>query len=230
MIGTFGSLLLRTCRRLESPGISPLTWALLFGTTLVSVDFGLRQDSLIEPYGQAIEAIANVLVVASTVLMFYAYWRLTREVADVRGRKGAVGPWLVWTIIAYLPVAVAAVVAGFRATEHSDYDMLAVTLLISGLSALMAPVLVHASGCAIDPENSNVGQVWNAWRGQFFALALAFAAFTLPFALLGDLVMVLVGEGTIPSILAAILYLPASILSTLLTVEAFHRVSHKAHS
>lgn len=206
-----------------------LSLALLVATSLTGVFYAF--DSVISnTLPPALTALA--VPFAGAVLVgaaLFAYWRLTRETSDIRDRQGAAGPWLGWTLLAYLP-AVAAAVA-FALAGHSDPDspLILESAVVALLQTVAAPWLVHASGRAIDAAGPDVGAVWTYWKADYPALVVAFIVAVAPFTLLSDLITEIAGNGPVASLASALAYLPGSILGTLLSVEAFHRVPQKAH-
>lgn len=229
MRAVVASLLSGAFRRLFNPGISMLSLALLVTTSLMGVLFTSETDvSAILPSG-VIALITPVAYVLLIVLMLVAYWRLTRETADIQGRRGAVGPWLGWTLLAYLPAAVAAVAFAFAGQSDPDSPLILESAVIAFLQAIAAPLFVHGSGRAIDAAGSDVGDIWAYWERDYPALVVAFLLIMAPFTLIGDLITQLAGDGPVAGTAAALTYLIGSILGTLLSVEAFQRVPHKAH-
>lgn len=230
MSASIGDLLRGTFRRLVASRILPFTWVLLVGPVFLGVPYALRAEPSETPSHPLIEMLASpVAGMAAAVLAFYATWRLTREASDIQGRQGALWAWIGWTILAYLPaVGGAVVIAALASAETSVSPMIAESLVISLLAALGAPLLVHASGCAIDVDASQMGDVWAGWKNDYFTLVISYVVLTLPFYMLGDLASHFGGTDFATHLFAALLYVPATILGTVLTVDAFHRVPQKA--
>lgn len=224
MIAAVASLLSGAVRRLFTPGISALTWALLLITLVTGADVWTIDDLRDVPRW-LILLVGTILL----GLLMLAQWRLTREASDLRGRPGAVWPWVGWTVLAYLPPITAASVIAHSFDSEPATPLILQSALIALMSSLAVPLLVHADGRAIDAAGPDVREIWSHWKGDYPVLVAAFLVVTLPFSLLGNLIPWVAGDGLISEIGTALVCLPDSILGTLLTVEAFHRVPQKAY-
>lgn len=229
MRAVVASLLSGAFRRLFNPGISMLTLALLVVTSLIGVFYTSETDisGILPPV--VIPLVKLVIFVLLVALMLLAYWRLTRETADIQGRQGSGGSWFGWTVLAYLPAVVAAVAFVLAGQSDPQSSLLLESAVIAFLQAVAAPLFVHGSGRAIDAAGSDVGDVWAYWQRDYPALVVAFLLIMAPFTIGGDLITQIAGDGLVAGVAAALTYLIGSILGTLLSVEAFQRVPHKAH-
>ncbi len=221
-------LLIGAWERLLRPEITVGTWILLVITSVAPVLFGRSEESIslvANPVIQSLVILGGILLVG---LMFWVLWPLTRQCSDVRDRRGAFWPWIGWSVAAYLPGIFFLIVLVNSGVVDFEKTYLGESLLLTLSAMIAAPWFVHASGRAIDANGPTISAIWNSWRQDYAALAIAFALVTAPFGFLSDLVYVFAGETLLTDSIATLAHFPATLLMTTLSVEAFHRVPYKA--
>lgn len=168
-----------------------------------------------------------VAKIAICWLILHVSWRLTRGLSDYTDRLGAFWPWLGWGLLAYLPT-LAIVLGLFIANGAEEYSYLE-ALAFACLPPLSVPLLVHASGRAIDATGPRAGEVLTFWSQRYLPLAAAYFLVTAPTTFISEALYVFAaGKNMLIDVAASIIYLPALILGTALTVEAFHCIPQKS--
>ncbi len=226
MIAEVKTLLDGTFRRVANSGVSIGFWGLVllsamcFPLSMPLLDATADDDWTVVP--------AIVLMIAAVIwLLVFVIWKLTRKTADYEDRKGAFWPWLGWTLLAFVPtIAVVMGVAIASGEEKYSYlDAIAFTLL----PVFFAPLLVHASGRAIDRAGPSASKVLGYWMQRYLPLVAAYFLVTGPATLLSEtLYFMSADENLLIGVAASLAYLPAMVLGTVLTVEAFHRMPQKS--
>jgi hypothetical protein len=209
-------------RRLVSGRVPFLLWALLLTLAFAPVLFvTLIEAAIPELWANAVNVVLGLCTLA---FMLFAFWKLERTVANYRDRLGDPFAWFGWTLVAYLPVF-AAVLAMWRLEIDADF-IFGDTMMVAALS-FAAPILVHASGRAIDQHGPELNTIWQQWLPNYWALVGAYLLVTLPFCLVADIIWYFSGSNGSIALLgklsAALLSTFGSVFAVALTVEAFHR-------
>lgn len=222
------SLLIGAWERLLRPEITVGTWILLVMTSVAPALFGRSEESMSNVANPVIQSLAIPGGILLVGLMFWVLWTLTRQCSDVRDRRGAFWPWIGWSLAAYLPGIFVLLVLGISGVVNFEESFLGESLLLTLSIVIAAPWFVHASGRAIIAAGPTISEIWSNWRQDYAALATAFALVAAPFGFLSDMVYVLADESLLTDIIATLVYFPATLLMTTLSVEAFHRVPYTA--
>ncbi len=209
-------------RRLVSGRVPLLLWGLLLTLAFAPVLFvSLGEAAIPELWANAVD---NVLVLCTLAFMLFVFWKLGRAVANYRDRTGDPFAWFGWIFVAYLPVF-AAEFAMWRLDIDADF-IFRKTMMVAALS-FAAPILVHASGRAIDQHGPEISTIWQRWLPNYWALVGAYLLVTLPFYLVSDIAWHFSGSNgpiaLLGKLTAALLSTVGSVLAVALTVEAFHR-------
>ena len=222
MIADIKSLLSGTFDRLRKPRLSMGFWGLAVLSTICLPLLTPIVDALPEDSWDMVPGV--VLILAAVIwIFFFVYWKLTRSVADFEDRKGAFWPWVGWGLLALVPVI--AVMIGFLVAEDGEDSLYVEALALTFLPPLSAPLFIHATGRAIDATGPRASEVLAYWKPRYWVLVTAYLLVTAPATLLSELLYIFaVGENMLLEIAASLISLPAIILGTVLTVEAFHRI------
>lgn len=163
---------------------------------------------------------ATVLVFA---LLLFGFWKLERSVASYQNRRGDFFAWFGWSLLAYSPMIIGAI-AMYRIEPDGNVYLESVNIM---LVASTAPLLVHASGRAIDENGPPMSLIWSYWLSHYWTLAFAYLLSTGPLLVAGDIAWQLTVEGqlsvVVGNVVSGLLYLGGSVWAVALTVEAFHR-------
>lgn len=227
MTGLVIQLVRSALKRLVDGRVPVGLWLLLLAGPIVSTPLFFLPyifDSDLRDIIVALVAIVALLLFALITLI--ALWKLTRTLADHQNRQGDFFAWVGWGIVSYLPMFIGVLVM-YRLDPNGQ--MLYLESLASYLPvAFTVPLLVHATGRAIDESGPVLGGIWSFWSRDYAALIFAFLLMTLPLSFLGDMTLLAFGEdgykAVTGNLIAMLFYLGASVLNTALTVEAFHRV------
>ena len=156
-------------------------------------------------------------------LVIFGFWKLERSVANYQNRRGDFFAWFGWSLLAYSPMIIGAI-AMYRIEPDGDVYLESVNVM---LVAFTAPLLVHASGRAIDEHGPPMNLIWSYWSSHYWTLAFAYLLSTGPLLVAGDIVWQLTVEGrlnvVVAHVVSGLLYLGGSVWAVALTVEAFHR-------
>jgi hypothetical protein len=209
-------------QRLVTGRVSLLLWILLLTVTVAPV---LLIASSEAAFPELWAYAANIsIVVGVLALLFVVFWMLERSVADYQDRQGDPFAWFGWTLVAYMPLFAAAF-AIWRLDIDADF-IFRETMIMAPLS-LAAPILVHASGRAIDQNGPELSAIWHRWFPNYGALVGAYLLVTVPFYLASDIVWYfMVSNGPtdlLGELVAGLLSNLGSVFAVALTVEAFHR-------
>jgi hypothetical protein len=228
VIALLRELLTGTYGRLRGSKVSIGLWILVI---LSAVAFPVQQ-TLTDKYWADDSAPfpATALIVAMIAicwLTLHISWKLTRSFADYTDRPGAVWPWLGWSFLTYVPTI--AVVIGLYAANDAEGFFYPEAFAFAFLPAITAPLLVHATGRAIDATGPRVGGVMTFWARHYAPLVATYLLVTAPPTLLSEVLYIFsANENILIDVAASLIYLPAMILGTALTVEAFHRTPQKS--
>jgi hypothetical protein len=215
-------LISAAARRLLSGRVPVLLWVWLVTLAFApSLLFALSEFPPLEPYASATSLVLGVGVLA---LMLVVFWKLERAVANYQDRRGDPFAWFGWTLVAYLPVFAVAL-AMWRLDIEEDF-LLQETIAMAALS-LAAPILVQASGRAIDQHGPDMTAIWQSWLPNYRTLIAAYLLVTLPLYLASDIAWYfLASDGSnvlLGDLIAGLLSTIGAVLAIALTVEAFHR-------
>jgi hypothetical protein len=222
VIGEIKSLLSATALRLRKARFPNGFWW-LFGLGIMALAF-FSQVIDVMSADEWTSVTAIILMLAGMIgVTFYVAWILTRHSADFQDRKGAFWPWLGWMLLSLVPAIVAFLLIYFS-HDREEFGY-AEALAFALLPPLTVPLSVHASGKAIDAAGPSFKEIWIYWQPHYFTLVAASFLLTGPASFLSDMLYIWFGEQSlIVDIASALVYLPALLLGTVLTVEAFHRV------
>jgi hypothetical protein len=205
--------------------ISPALWGLIILSAicfpLLTPIFDATDDD-----GWIVVPAVLLMLGAVIYLLLFVSWKLTRVTADYQDRKGALEPWIGWTFLAYVPT-IAIMIALGVANDGEDFSITQ-TLVFAFIPILSAPLLVHASGRAIDAAGPPPGLLMAYWSQYYLPLVLAYALVTVPAAMLSEAIYFTAEGNLLIDIAASLAYLPAMLLGIILTVEAFHRTPQKS--
>jgi hypothetical protein len=168
-----------------------------------------------------------LILVAAIWAMLYVAWELTRSSADFENRAGVFWPWLGWALLSYLPatVAIGTIYISHDQEEFGYAEALSFTLL----PPLTVLFVVHASGRAIDAAGASLAEIWAFWRPNYTVLVAAYLLLTGPVTFLSEALYIWFGdENMLVEVASSVIYLPALLLGTVLTVEAYHRATVKS--
>jgi predicted Na+-dependent transporter len=130
-------------------------------------------------------------------------------------------------LLAYLPT-IAVVIGLFIANGDEAYSYTE-AFALAVLPPLAAPLLVHASGRAIDATGPRAGEVLTFCSQRFLPLVAGYLLVTAPATFLSEALYIFAAdENMLFDVVASLVYLPGMILGTVLTVEAFHRMPQKS--
>lgn len=221
----FKSLLWGTFRRFHKARLSATFWCLLAFSYLALPFISPVMDASPEEDWTLAPAVV-LMFSAAFWAIFYVAWELTRSSADFENRAGSFWPWLGWGLLSYLPtiIAIMAIYYSHDQEEFGYAEALAFTLL----PVLTVPLMVHASGRAIDSVGPSFADIWAYWRQNYIALVAVYLLLTGPAMFLSEAIYIWFGnEGMPVEVASSLLYLPAFLLGTVMTVEAYHRVTLK---
>jgi hypothetical protein len=223
-VAEFSAILAGTIARLRSSRISNGFWSLVI---LSSVCIPLLTPIFDATYGAGWGVVAGLLLTVAAVisLLFFVSWQLTRNVADYSDRKGAFGGWLGWSMLAYMPTIVVATILAIQ--YRSDEPSYAESIVFTLLPIFSAPLLVYASGRAIDGKSPKTEATLAYWLQHYWPLVSAYALVTVPATLLSETLYLIDDESMVIDVAASLIYMPALVLGISLTVEAFHRTRVK---
>ena len=179
-------LIEQSLKRILSDRISPQLWLALvlvqvfgFSAILLTID-----DVFGEPGPLLFGGLAIMLIV-TTGLLFVTSWKMVRALGDATADDpGGVGPWIGWTIVAFLPVSIVYGLLEYGDAIGSNW-LLSAILLSVGL-ALMAPLLVRADGKAIQVEGPSFSEILQYWAKNYIRLFGAYLAISLPILIASD--------------------------------------------
>lgn len=213
--------------RLISGRISPVLWLILVAGSFAPI----MLDELTAAFDETgvdnfmAAPIALLAAFVAFALILFGFWRLERAAANYQDRTGDFFAWIGWGLLAYVPMISIGAIAMYRI--HPDGDTAYYESLYMSLVAFGAPLLVHASGRAIDEHGPPMNAIWAFWSARYFTLVGAYLLATAPLLVAGDMIFLFSNAGRATVIvgeaIAALLYLTSSVIATALTVEAFHR-------
>jgi hypothetical protein len=179
-------LIKQSFQRIFSGRISPQLWlvsilANVFGISAITL---IDRDVVTETAPLLYGALVILLVVAA-VMIFVALWRITRALGDATDEDlGGVGPWIGWTIVAFLPVSLVFGLLEYHYEISSNWLLTAILFSV-GLS-LSVPLLVHADGKAVQAIGPSLPDIHNYWSKNYLRLFGAYLAVSLPLLIASD--------------------------------------------
>jgi hypothetical protein len=225
MISEARSLIVATIQRVKTAKISIGLWAAFAISAMSPAIFTVYPAAVWSDTGWFLELSAVVLMAtAMMALILVTSWKLTRACADQQHYAGAFWSWLGWSLVAYLP-ALIALVALAMADPDGRYPFVEI-LIWTVIAVLLAPLLVHASGRAVDANGPAIGVVWKHWSKRYLSLLFAMLVLTGPIIVLSEIAYLVDDYSFIWSVIGGWVSLPAMLLGIAMTVEAFHRVPH----
>lgn len=145
-----------------TPNLGLLTLLWVADVTLINLAYSERLGSA---------AFGWTAYVVAIIALFALAWETTRALARApSGEGGKVLSWIAWTVVAVLPAIILAV-----AIESSDFagDALFLSIILSALGyCLLFPVLVHATGKAINASRTELSQTFRFWARQWAPLSV----------------------------------------------------------
>ncbi len=225
MISDVKLLIIGTFSRVRESEVSIVLWSLC-----------LLVASLIPAIWSIIDAIPknvwfltpfNYFIPAAVILlMFFVYWELTRAFADYEDKRGEFLYWLGWSIVSGIPVLL--LTNGVFYTQIGDDYMYGETIAYTFLAPVTAPLLVHASGRAIDADGPDIGEILAYWKPRYMVLFTAYFLVTSPFNFISEILYNITDDlNLLIDIPASLISITGNILGIVLTVDAFHKVPQK---
>ena len=159
-------------QRLISGRVSTGLCLLLMGGSLLP----LALDHLIASVDKVgvHEILSGVSVLLLTVIAFavilVGFWKLERATADYQDRAGDFFAWIGWGTVAYSPIFFGAIMIHRTSSDGEPYYLESAYAVCA---AFLAPLLVHASGRAIDQHGPLLTFTWNYWSARYFHLFFA---------------------------------------------------------
>ena len=197
-------------------------WVLLLALVVAPVLLvTLGATAIPERWAYSANVVFGLVAVALTLITF---WKVERALANYQDRRGDPFAWFGWTLVAYLPIFTT-VLAMRRLDPDADF-IFGETIMMAAFS-FAAPILVHASGRAIDQQGPEISAIFQRWFPHYWALVGAYLLVTLPLHLASDVAWHFMGSNgstaLFGELIAGMLSTLGSVFAVAMTVEAFHR-------
>ena len=213
-------------QRLISGRVSIGLWLLLVAGSFMPLALDHFMTAIDGTSASKIVSDASVLLLTifAFAVILLGFWKLKRAAANYQDRTGNFFAWVGWGILAYSPMFVGAFII-YRVEPDGEPFYLE-TVYAVGV-AFFAPLLVHASGRAIDQYGPPLASISNHWSPRYLSLIIAYLVATVPLYIASDIVLHFSEDGRdallIGDIVSVLLFLAGSTIATAVTVEAFHR-------
>lgn len=159
-------------------------------------------DSLFPALTGGLQAALTVVVLSGFIGIIVTAWKLTRALAQTaETERGFVGSWIGWAMVASLPCLF--VVAGFGIWDENAAYWWLESLSMSLVTALVAPILVHSTGRAINDNGPSLGFICDYWLDSYSRVFVAYLVAVAPFMLAADGFYMLVPTAQIGAVLIA---------------------------
>lgn len=144
------TLISESLKRLLSGQVALKIWALAFFSYLISDLILLLGDT-----APTMKFVLLIVLIVTLVGMIFAQWKVTRAISKApENQPGSVGEWLGWTFLGFLICAAvpSTIVSQIWGVNVLDAPLISPLMLVvyAALASLLSPMLVHASGRAID--------------------------------------------------------------------------------
>ena len=220
-------LIAQSVQRIFSGRIVPQLWLALI---LVHV-FGMssivmwNDDFFAEPVPLVLGGLVMIFIVTA-VLIFVTLWKLIRALGDATDEEvGGVGPWIGWSIVAYLP---ASLINGIlESGSEEGLTWLFSSIILSVGVSLFVPVLVLADGRAITADGPSAADAIRHWSKNYISLFGAYLAASLPLLMAADGLAAIITTDRAADIGLSIASTAVAFVSTLIctgiTVSAYRK-------
>ena len=209
--------------------ISWQLWLFALVTHLV-VDLALLgSEAVVEQ-----EDFYTALGLAALVAVIVAQWKFTRAFGEAPPEQhGSVGAWFGWTVVAFIPAVIILIAVIWYLGVDAIEDPPATRSIMIGMAAvvaLLSPVLVHASGRAINANGPSLTECFRGCQQFFFPLALGYFVISAGCWALGDWLLTFVEPSLVDpvavglSIGSALCYFVAFFWTTSLLTLAWLRI------
>lgn len=124
-------------------------------------------------------------VFLGVVGVFVTSWKLTRVLAQATAdERGFMGSWLGWGLVAITPSSILLLV--FEARIETSAFWWLESIAVSVAACLTVPIVVHATGRAINDNGPSLGLICDYWLGRYGRLFFAYFLATVPLTLVSD--------------------------------------------
>jgi hypothetical protein len=161
--------------RLFSGLVAAKYWAVaLFA--YVMLDLALLTDGI-----EAVPAIALFLMAICLVIaVMTIQWKVTRLLGEApANQRGSISEWIGWSLLSLLIYAVIpiAIVVAIWGVDFLDSQLTSAALIVvmAVAASFVSPMLVHATGRALDANGPSFGQTVVGCRPFYFQLVIASA-------------------------------------------------------
>lgn len=221
-------LIEQSFQRIFSGRISSQLWLALILVHVFGLSFIVmwNDDFFTEPAPLVVGGLVMIFVVTA-ILVFVTLWKLIRALGDATDADlGGVGPWMGWSIVAYLP---ASLISGILETGSEEgLTWLLSSIIFSFGVSLFVPILVLADGRAIQAGSPSASTTVKYWSKNFIGLFGAYLAVSLPLLIAADGLNAIVTTNQAADIGLSIASAAVAFVSTLIctgiTVSAYREV------
>ena len=218
-------LIAQSFQRIFSGRISPQLWLMsilanVFGSSAIT----LMDEDIFGKLAPLLYGALVMLAVVAGVLMFVALWRTIRALGDANENDlGGLGPWIGWTILAYLPASGVLGLLEYNYEISSNWLLSAIIFAV-GMS-IAVPFIVHADGRAIHAKGPPVSDIAGYWAKNYLRLFGSYLAVSLPLLIASEGLDAIETANNALAIGLAIAFAIASFFTTLIctgiTVSAY---------
>lgn len=162
-------------------------WAVALLVNVVGLISTVMLDEAIFPrFGAGLQAVLVLVLFTCVAGIFVTMWKMTRALGLAQDdEQGSVGAWIGWGVLAGLPsilMILALKTDGDVAPPHWWLN----SLLISTAGCITVPVIVHATGRAINRDGPTLGAICDYWIKNYGRLFLAYFLASVPLTLVTD--------------------------------------------
>lgn len=205
--------------------ISTQLWfATLVANVGVMTLLAFTDDALFPDFSGGATVILSINIIVGTIALLVTHWKLTRAMALVHAdEQGDVGEWIVWSVVAMLPAAIISLLLYFGSDKQPFW--LLSSFISAAASCLLVPLLVHATGCAINRNSPSRTSVIDYWWSQYKRLFVAYFIASAPLTMIID-ALYHYGKSTptvavLSAFASSILYFIVTLLTIAITVIAY---------